>query len=108
MSYVFSLKGCRHKRVPRDVEYLLDQLIMQPFVEIPDSSLSKKLGRYTSELKNKGLLRIYWNKDDNASIARLKINNFVRPNSVFKNKGKLTEYVFKDTLIPKKELPSLF
>ena len=82
-------------------------LIMKPFVEIPTMS-SKKLGQYTSELKNKGLLRIYWNKDANESIARLKINNFVRPNSVFKKQGKFTEYVFEDTLIPKKELPDLF
>ena len=107
MVYVFRLKRSRHRPPPQDVERILDLLIMKPFVEIPTMS-SKKLGQYTSELKNKGLLRIYWNKDANESIARLKINNFVRPNSVFKKQGKFTEYVFEDTLIPKKELPDLF
>ena len=102
--YIFNLKASRHRPVPRDVEEIIDLMMIKPFVKIPDPSLSIKLGTYASELKNKGILKLYRNGNDKETIACLTINNFVRPNSVSKETGKLTKYIFIDTLIPKNYL----
>lgn len=93
--YKFQLKRSRHNKVPSSIEKYLDDLIMKPFVRIPTFD-SRKLGQYTKELKSKGLLKIYWNKDEDHSIAILKFNNFLHPNSVKKNNGLFPEYVFKN------------
>jgi len=108
MSYIFNLKASRHNSVPKDIEIFLDYLITKPYLPLPNANFSRKLGKYTQELKKKGLLRIYWNGLDQDSIAILKINNYIRPNSVFKRKGKQIEYVFEDVLIPRIKIPEIY
>lgn len=100
MSYTFSLKRSKHRSVPTEIKNIIDELIEQPFVILPDVSYNKKLGIYASELRRLGLLHISTDSMLNESIARLRINNYLKPNSVYKKTGKRTEYIFDTLLVP--------
>lgn len=105
--YTFPLKASRHKPVPKIIEYYMDRLINEPFVILPDTNISWKLGVYAKELRERGLLHISSDLKLKEPIAILKINNALRPNAVTKRKGKTIEYIFEDTLLPKVELPEI-
>lgn len=91
MSYIFYLRG-GNRRIPVDIENIMDTLIESPFVEIKNPVVSRKLGVYTKELKKYNLLEI------KSGRAFLKVNNYLKPKSVFKIKklGFGTGYIFKD------------
>ena len=69
--------------------------------------MSFKLGKYTNELRNNGLLHLSTDTRLGEPIAILKINNYVRPNAVKKKKGFTIQYIFEDTFIPRFNIPKV-
>jgi len=83
-----------------NIEKLMDELIDSPFVIIKDEKLARRLGIYAKPLRDEKILHISPDKKLNETVAFLKCNNFRRPNSVSKKKGKRIEYTFDSLLAP--------
>ena len=90
---------------PSEIENILDMAIQSPLVIINDGPTSTKFGRYTKELRDKGVLHISQDHKYLETTVILKVNNFYKPNNVKKIRGKQTVYIFQDTLIPNITLP---
>lgn len=84
------------------IESIMDELINNPLVSLPDKSTSIRLGIYCKPLRDRRILNVLWDDKTNEKFASLKVNNVLRPGVVHKkNGGKQITYVFEDLLIPK-------
>jgi hypothetical protein len=97
--YTFRLK----RSASDDVEQLLDTLIDNPLVILRNDKLARKLGIYAKSLRDEKILHISPDKKLNETVVFLKCNNYIKPKSIVKKKGKRIEYVFNDILVPNLE-----
>ena len=86
-----------------DVEEMMDDLISNPMIIIKNKQKARKLGQIAKPLRDEKILHISPDKVLNESVAFLKCNNVIKPNSVVKHKGKHIKYEF-DSLLHKNKI----